>query len=279
MKKSLYSCLLLLLMFSACNEKEIIIPEISIPVTDKVVLIEEITGTKCVNCPNGARQIKSISEEFKGQVLSIAYHSGGNLDRPYDHSKYDFFIQSGRDVIDYIDTRSAGIPAAAINRRPLVDDLLYSETTSEWKSYVTQELQIAAPLAFTVEKTFNADTRVLNFDIESFFRASVTGNIHITAVVIESHIIDPQLDLGGVVDDYEHNHVARAILTPPNGLPLSQNASEGDRFQKSFSFTLPAEDGWWVAENCAVIYFVHLDDPGKEDGKQILQAGQFYVTE
>jgi len=67
--------------------------------TLRSVLVEEYTGVKCVNCPEGAAILKAAAEANDGRVIVIGLHSG-SLTSPIDgESKYDFRTQHAKDLM------------------------------------------------------------------------------------------------------------------------------------------------------------------------------------
>ena len=59
---------------------------------DKVVLIEELTGVACANCPKAADVIKDIEKNNPERIISVALHpaSVGWTDPHFGKSKYNF---------------------------------------------------------------------------------------------------------------------------------------------------------------------------------------------
>ncbi len=57
-----------LIILLSCEEIPIIIADPVIPDSEKVVLIEELTGASCPNCPKGSAAIENILTKFPGRV-------------------------------------------------------------------------------------------------------------------------------------------------------------------------------------------------------------------
>ena len=88
-------------------------------------------------------------------------------------------------------------------------------------------------------------------------------------MLTEDHIIDAQKDVSVIVDDYEHAHVLRSIITPFDGTAFGSDLQQNQTVNNTFTATLPAEDGTWIAENMEVVVFVHRVDAGH---KEVMQA-------
>ena len=81
--------------------------------------------------------------------------------------------------------------------------------------------------------------------------------------LVESHIIDWQLDNGVDIENYEHNHVLRAGMNGEWGTDVTALA-QGDTEQ--FVSDIVA-DANWVRENCEIVAFVY-----DADSYEVLQA-------
>ena len=125
-----------------------------------------------------------------------------------------------------------------------------------WESHIQQELQSYADFHIDIHNTFDADSRTLSVSIDIESQLELSSQYSISVMILESHIIDVQEDSDGIVPDYEHNHVLRTMLTPALGEPIAGTFSTLEIQNREYSFTLPAEDGTWIAENMAVLAFV-----------------------
>lgn len=256
------------LLFVSCDEEPVpMLPKV-VPPADRVVLIEDFTGVSCANCPRGARLIENLKAQYPGSIVSLAVYTNG-FDNRAPESKYDFKTAAGQELQDNI-SPLFGKPAAAINR---VEDassgsrFLYVADT--WTPAVLQELQRNVEMNMTMTTSYNAATRTVSGTITMIPTQDFNEQVSYTIVIAENKIIDPQDDDGVIVLDYEHNHVFRDALTAPTGDVLGSSFATGEVVTRNFSYTLPAEDGWWVADNCEIIAFAHLSEG---DERRVLQA-------
>ena len=89
----------------------------------------------------------------------------------------------------------------------------------------------------------------------------LTGNLHLTVLLTEDNIIDAQKDVSTIIPDYKHKHVLRAVLTSNTfGDLVGTGLSANESISRSYSFTLPAEDGTWKAENINIVAHLRSDD-------------------
>ena len=255
MNKLIISFVFLALIFtSCCDELPVEIPKFTPPETDKVVLIEELTGVQCINCPDGATTIRNIEQQYEGQVVSIAIHAG-SLTEPLETSKYDLRCEDGINIEK--NWSYLGKPAAAIDRVVFeAPDIPVSGYTA-WQQYVEEEFQKENVLSITTTTNYDPDSRKLEINVSIIPLIDLAGNFKLNVALTESHIIDSQkLSNGSIKEDYEFDNVLRDMVTPWDGQSLGSGLTKNDIIIKSFTYTLPEETGLWKAENIKVVSFV-----------------------
>ncbi len=276
MNKLIISFIFLTLIFSSCcNELPVEIPEFTPPQKNKIVLIEELTGVRCSNCPDGAKIIRNIEQKYNGQVISIAIHAG-SLTEPLESSKYDLRCDDGINLEkswSYL-----GKPAAAIDRTIFEEpDIPISGYTS-WEQYVGEEFKKDNILNITTTTKYDTIARKLEIYVSIIPLINLHGNYKLNVALTESHIIDSQtLGNGSIKDDYEFDNVLRDMITPWDGLDLGQNLKENDIIIKTFKYTLPVDDNLWKPENIKIISFV---TGGEESAlAPVINASESKITE
>jgi len=261
-------CLLMIGLLSACNEPEIIIPPFEPVVSDKVVLVEEVTGVRCPNCPTGSAKIASLLEQFPDQVVAVAIH-GSFLTSPYSESKFDFRNEFSRELENYLKPW-AGKPAAFVNRKKFDEEALVAISEFDLlSSYVVEELEEGQQIEVSISVAFDPVTRALEVNLGIIPLIDLSGDFNLHVMITENHIIDRQANVGEVLEIYEHNHVLRTMLTAFDGDPLATTFSQNELINKSFTFTIPEQEGIWLPENLEVVAFVSNDS---DDKKEVLQA-------
>ena len=76
-------------------------------------------------------------------------------------------------------------------------------------------------------------------------------------MILENNIVDAQEDLTDIIEEFDHNHVLRTMLTPFDGLPLQQNSGQDGLFRNQFEFEIPVDEHLWKVEDLEIIVFVH----------------------
>ena len=270
------SAFVFMAMFSSCDEREIVIPEFVSPETDRVVVIEEMTGVSCQGCPNGSTKLQSLIQLFDGNVIGIGVHGDFLCEPVPDHSKYDFRFDKAKEIENSF--FFIGKPAAIINRQEFDDqDFIGITNVDAWQQYVERELEKPNLLAMGHSHTYDTETREMEIEITGFPEQNVAGTFNITVQLLENHIIDAQKNGPDIQDDYEHMHVLRAVLTESAfGDNFDTDLEVGETISSTFTYTLPPFDGTWVEENIEVVAFVSRVEANSEE---IIQGIQFHLVE
>ena len=240
----------------------------------KMVLIEEFSGVRCVNCPAGHETTAEILALHPDEVAAVTVHAGF-LSTPYPENKEDYVIEEGTVLYDLFQT--IAVPAAAIDRVKYDgEDFVSLINRNVWAGKVIQRLQMTPPVNVYTNFDYNPSNRELQVFVRAhYLQAFEDSEVHFMSVSLsESHIIDHQLIPveGGsstIQADYEHNHVLRAMLTPALGIGLNVERVEGTVIERVFSTTLPSH---WKVEDMEIIAFIH-------DGatNHVLQVAKKYI--
>lgn len=270
MQYKLFTFLAVVFLAISCEEEMIMIPEIEVPITDKVVLIEELTGVQCPNCPKGTAAIENIIATFGGNVLAIGIH-GEQQAEPLKDSKYDFRNQKAKDLETY-HKPFLGKPAATINRVQFdAQTFIPVDDIDLWSSLVEELLFIPLEVDVNLSHTYNPFSRIVNVDAGIIPVVNLDGENRISVFVTESGIIDLQENQGVIIEEYEHNHVLRHMMTSFDGDQLGDNLQSGAEINRSFAYTIPDE---FDDTHMEVIVAVHRNTA---DSREILQAAAFKV--
>jgi len=265
--------LIVIVSILACTEKPVVVPDFVAPESDRVVLLEELTGVRCPNCPSGAAKVSDLLQLYAGQLVVVAVH--GEFDtEPLDESKYDFRTEKAKALEEYLKP-FWGKPSAAINRIVNQNGELGIIGVDTWSGYIEDELAKPHRLDIVLSTNFNPDSRKLSINLGFIPLENLDGNFNYSIAITESHIIDAQLNQSQIIPEYEHNHVFREMLTNVSGDPLGTDLIANEVINKSATFTLPSNTDNWIAENCHVVAFVTRIEG---DTKHVLQASEVPVV-
>ena len=262
-------------LLASCNEVMVVLPDPPVIDSEKVILIEELTGVDCPNCPAGAAQLANLIDQYNGNVIGVSIH-GNFLASPLPDSKFDFRSDVADDIESYL-TPWFGKPAASINRVQQENEPEFAISSVDlWPQMVEREFEKPQTAAIVINHEYDTATRELNVDVEVEPWIDLSGDIRISVMLVESHIIDAQNDQSSVILDYEHNHMLRDMLTSFEGNSLTSEINAFEKVSANYSYTLPEENGLWVAENMDIIAFVSEVTP---TSKEILQAAEVHIIE
>ncbi|MCS6934277.1 MAG: Omp28-related outer membrane protein [Chitinophagales bacterium] len=219
----------------------------------KNVLIEEFTGVRCPNCPQGHDKITTIKANHPGRVVSVSLHPINSLGHPYPFSAQDLTNQEAQTLFDYLG--QIGIqPAAGIDRMLFSGETKILLDRSKWESRVNQQINAPTPVNLSLSKTYDADKRELKIVAELRYTSDVSELNKLTVMLTESNIVTAQLDGSEIDTFYVHKDVMRDVVSETQGDLLNAPLVAGRVFRKVYRQTLaPA----WKPENMHIVAFVH----------------------
>ncbi len=183
--------------------------------TIKKILIEDYTGHLCPNCPDAARELDAIHDVYGDQIIGMAIHVTNAFARPYPVSQapkfqYDFRTLWGDAWDDLFSVSDLGLPKGMINRTGYTNDS-YRLGKDEWLERVQQELEKDPEIKINIITTDNSGNEG-SINISVSLINDINKNLNLAICLTESQIINWQKD-GNIEDeDYEHNHVLKAVL-------------------------------------------------------------------
>ena len=232
-----------------------------------IVLIEDYTGVKCVNCPSAAAIAQNIQSTYPENVLVLGVHAGPLAEPPAGQP--DFRTEAGNAWWNYFGFSTN--PIGTINRTKNGDSYGYSKES--WSSAVTNLLAGDNPIIrFKIQPiTYDTATREIEFKTKTTFLSETEGNYYIFACIMEDSIVAKQLTPEGVNSNYVHRHVLRKDINGPWGEELFNGATEDD-FEISTEFTATLDESY-NDKQCYVIAYVY-----DYNDKHIIQAAERKIT-
>ena len=228
----------------------------AVPQTQAVkrVLVEDFTAHQCGNCPAAAIIAEGIAENYDGLVSVMAIHAGNLANTDDNYFDTDWTTEEGDVYWDQLDFQAN--PVGRVNR---INGVGSFWAPAQWEEKVTEELALTPSLGLQHAFEWVPANDHLNLHLHGTFYETVDGPIQIAWLILESHILDYQLDYASspeVVEDYEFNHVLRGSVQGAEGVGFgaaSGGANAGDVATQSVTFTW--EDAW-VLENSTVLAVV-----------------------
>ncbi|MFA6260812.1 MAG: Omp28-related outer membrane protein [Bacteroidia bacterium] len=245
--------ILIILVFSSCEEEPVginykpatttydttYILEVTPSAQVKEILIEDITGVSCPNCPEAAQIAAGIVSANPGRVNVMALYNtiSSTLGYPIDHppvkSQFDFRNILATEICQFVAV-PGNLPNGYINRKKFTGKLDAVVPKEEWVSFSNAEIALTTPVNIEVHATYDNTTKDLVTDVTVTYTSNVSGDNYISMCILEDSVVDAQesKDPGSgavtYLQDYTHRHILRDMYT----------ASIGDLLNTSNSITL-----------------------------------------
>jgi hypothetical protein len=242
-------------------------------VDQRNVLLEEFTGVRCPNCPQGHVIITAIKTQHPERFVAMSIHpkSASSLTAPYTYSVQDLRTDKGEELFVYIG-QVGNLPSGTVNRKLFSGQSSLLTAKETWEANVDDELNTSTPVNIDLAKTYNPSNRELTVTVTLHYTAAVNNENKLTLALTESDIITPQLN-GAVIDSfYTHNEIFREALTGTSGDALGATAEPGRVYRRIYKKTL---DAAWNPDNMHIIAYVHGNTGGN---KEVLQVKEIELN-
>ena len=209
----------------------------------RVVLLEDFTGQRCVNCPLGAEVIEQLEQTYGDTALIAVGIHGGPLGFAGNAKYVGLATDAGNDYFTHWGLEYQ--PVGLVDRRGAV-------SYTDWTAAVRAEMEKTAPLKLGVDATLTDGN--IEITVEAYGTdGHVAGQLQVW--IVEDRITALQLMPDGTANtEYVHRHVLRA---PVNGLwGEAFSIEEGEQKEVQMTF-VPDES--WNAEQLSVVAFVYND--------------------
>lgn len=254
-------------------------------VTDKQtkrILIEELTGVKCVNCPGGAVELERLKTVYPDKLSIISLHNGTQFTTPIkDVSTQDFRTNDG-DKIYTVWGPGEAKPCSVVDRLKLGltgTNRIYVAGASAWQTAIETDISMhpTSPVNLTIESKYDSEKDQYNITATVKYTEAVSSANALQIFVSEDNIIDAQEYPDSTAHHYDFHHVFRkAVTTPEIGKYIldEMTTKEAGRvwvFKTSFKIDPTDEkQKFWKPENMHVTAFVSIAK--NADDKRVLQV-------
>ena len=229
----------------------------------RIVLLEDFTGVRCVNCPQAHELAKEISDDNPGRVVAVSEHN--YFEGGFPNSDEDFRNDDAYAIDNLLGPTSLW-PIGVVNRKLFSGEPAILLVLAKWTGYVESELAEAPVVNVSMEATLDRANRKVTVIVEAHFLEDVTEDLRLSVMLNENGIIDPQQTQTGVVDDYVHNHVLRAMPTPSTGAVITSTTEAGRVIRRGYEIDVAPI---WNIDELEVVAFIH---EGQIDRKAVLQT-------
>lgn len=234
------------------EEVTVTFPDLDVNNVYRKVLIEEFTGHRCMNCPNGHQKLEELHECFGDTLVAVGIHVGAlaapNAAEGYP---YDFRTEVGNELAHEFSID--GIPAAIINR-------VYEAggwSIVRWQSKINAVDRSKPLAAIQLINECNAQTGMLKANAQVTLLEPCPNQLRLAFYLIEDGIVKPQLNGTEYVENYVHNHVLRASLNGTYGTLLNTNGylETGKGYTLAHKINMSGHD--WNPANCTVVAILY----------------------
>lgn len=208
---------------------------------NRAVLLEEYTGVKCSNCPDGHRIANQLAERHPGRFYAVNIHTSSYAE-PYGAGEPDFRTPQGDELA--LNAGVNSLPSGVINRHVFQGNA-QALSRPLWEGYTEACLELPAYANIAGRAAFDWQTRELSVEVQVFFTDSVPVEANfIHVALIQNDIIgsqknaanNPAQNLGN--NRYRHMHALRDFVTDLWGDEIA-GAERGGFVSRTYTKRLP----------------------------------------
>lgn len=275
MKKSILLIVISAIIYSSCDiietpyispngdvEVDVEFPELNRDSVIRKVLMEEFTGHRCLNCPEGHERLAQLLTTYGDSLVAVCIHAGAlantNIDFPYD-----FRTEAGTQL--YNDFGLDPVPIAIINRKQY--NIQWGVELNSWQNAIEAVDRSEIYAGIQLINVFKSNENRLYAYSKTTMLKEYANPVQLSLFLIEDGIVSPQKD-GVLVDTfYVHNHILR----------LGINGTYGSKFtvsgivEKDSSYTLGYPVDFtgkdWDISKCTIVAILH--DPSTREVLQV----------
>lgn len=225
------------------------------PAAFKKVLLEDVTGVRCVNCPNAAAMVKTLLNKYDDTLVAIALYIKSfetQFTRPWSGFE-DLRTQYAEDIAMSVGM-PIGLPGGYVDRFRFAASAALG--INQWDSRIQIRKALPSPVQINLDYERINDSIVFKTKL-TYSDAVPDANHKVAFYITEDKVIGKQAtndpDLAPYILDYEHNHVLRASVDLPLGRLLTQPLVAGRVFERDMIFKWNPQ---WVLEHCNLVAVV-----------------------
>ncbi|MBR5663865.1 MAG: Omp28 family outer membrane lipoprotein [Bacteroidales bacterium] len=198
-----------------------------------VVLLEDYTGVRCVNCPAAAELAASLQTQYGEHLVVLGVHPKTSYQNPAGGFP-DFRTDDGNEWNSFFNV--SAYPTGMVNRQSAIG-------TATWATEVDNLIGNDAPVRLIIKSEYDDATRELKLSIHSKFLQNVASDdVRLTVCMMENNIVGLQLTPNGADENYVHRHVFRGTadgLTWGRTLDTeAESIAAGRNFITNMKFTV-----------------------------------------
>ena len=232
------------------------------PVPIRKILVEDYTGHRCPNCPEAARILDGIHDDYCDRIIPVAVHVSFFAEPRDPDFPEDFRTETGTELDNYFGVSNQGLPGGMVNRTEFEGNSVLNRNT--WRSAVDAVYDIAPEINITIESSYDKTAKKITANINAYFLKDIDESINLGLYVTEDSIIAPQQDGSEYIENYIHKHMLRKGINGAFGEKILNSAKKGDVFEKTY--TVSANPDWNI-NHIELVAFI-----SKNSTNEIIQA-------
>lgn len=232
------------------------------------VLLEDFTGMLCVNCPAAADIAHNLQSVYPEKVIVIANHVN-RTNSPALGSRDSMTSRIGDEYYSRFATTNMNLPMGMVNRinsgaNRVLDRGVWAET-------VVGQLAMMPDFSLELSTGYLPESRSLTVTATARPTKNLDGKYLLSVLILQDEIISSQRTPASTVNDYQHQHVLRDVLTTSTGMVLSNGLLNKDQIlENQINYTIPEQwerGGTPIVENCKIVAFI-----SNASNEEVLQA-------
>ena len=236
-------------------------------------MVEDVSGVRCVNCPEAADIAHSIDLKYPGRVVVATLHPKSNATLTTAIGNDTFNTDEAENIFQTLIKGDQGLPTGSINRRHFQGEPRIAVKPNKWMTYAEEILSETSLVNIELEASVDSVNRVIELDVKTAFIEDDPTPAYLTIMVLESGIVQPQAKKSGVDDTYEHEDILRFTHTNYSGLLLSDSPIKGQVCEKTFDISIPEKHD---LDHITIAVLVNKVDA---DNTEVLQCTEVDLSE
>lgn len=229
----------------------------NIPSVYKKILIEDITGVRCVNCPKAAEESVRLKNKYGDTIVPMAIYikSLPIYSDPWAGNA-DLRTDAAEEIANAIGM-PVGLPGGYIDRFKFGSNAAL--VINQWENSYKQR-RGTSPVIITLSFENLANNKIILRTKLTYTEDKSNESHKLALYIIENGIIGKQSTnepgKSPYIEDYEFNHVLRGSIGNALGSRLGEPLVKGRIFEKDFEFDWNKD---WVINSCSLVAVV-LDE-------------------
>ena len=257
-----------IILFTSCdkidgpyyNITDGFIPDVKFPDLDiskvyRKMLIEEYTGHRCSNCPDGHVRLAELLSLYGDTLVGVCIHAGV-LARTNDDYPYNFTTEAGTQLFQ--DFGLDPIPRAVVNRTKYQNK--WDINIGAWHNALLDIDRSKIYAAIQMINEYKSSENTLLINTKTTMLAEYDNPLLLSIFLIEDDIISPQLNGSTRIPDYKHEHALRLGVNGTYGTPLVSGGilEKDSAYLAGFKVNFSGTD--WKVENTSIIAILHAPE-------------------